>query len=117
MANKFSDEQLLRFKQAGFSAEEISLFEFNPSYAPTAEELDALIGTNAIAETLDILPKNLDRLFEHVELTYGVLLDENLPKDEFEHRVKLIAKQNPEYARQLVALLSLAEYVDLNEEE
>ena len=116
MATKFSDEQLLRFKQAGFSAEEISLFEFNPSYAPTEEELDALIGTNAIAETLAILPKNLNRLFEHIELTYGVLLDEDLPKEELEKRVKLIAKQNPEYARQLVALLSLTEYVIQNEE-
>lgn len=117
MANKFSDEQLLKFKQAGFSAEEISLFQFNPSYAPTEEELNALLTANDVIETLEILPENLDALFEQIELTYGVLLNEDLPADELKKRIELLAKQNPTLAKQIIALGVLDEYADLDNEE
>lgn len=117
MANKFSDEQLLKFKQAGFSAEEISLFQFNPSYAPTDEELNALLTANEVVETLDLLPENLDALFEQIELTYGVLLNEDLPADELKKRIEILAKQNPTLAKQVVSLAALDEYANLESEE
>ena len=117
MANNYSDEQLLRFKQAGFSAEEISLFMHNPAYAPTEEELEALIATNSVAETLDLLPENLDELFEQIELNYGVLLDENLPQAELKNRITILAKQNPTLAKQVAALCAITDYAGLNDED
>ena len=115
MANNFTDEQLLRFKQAGFSAEEISLFMHNPAYAPTEDELASLLVTNSLSEAVELLPENLDGLFEHVELTYGVLFEEGLKDDELVNRIKLLAKQNPELAKQIAALYSITEYAGLND--
>ena len=114
MAN-FTDEQLLRFKQAGFSAEEISLFMHNPAYAPTEEELDALLVTNSVSDALELLPENIDELLEHIELTYGVLFEEGLKDDELVKRIQLLAKQNPELAKQVAALYSITEYIGLND--
>ena len=117
MATNYSDEQLLRFKQAGFSAEEISLFMHNPAYAPTEEELEALLLTTSITNTLNVLPANLDELFEQIELTYGVILEENLPVAELAKRVELLEKQNPTLAKQVSALFAISEHAGLFDEE
>lgn len=117
MANKFSNEQLLMLKNAGFTAEEISLFEFNPKYAPTADELEAIMAVNSIAKTLEDIPENKQEFFNEINNTYGVLIDENLPQEELEKRVKLLAKQNPKLAKQVASLFVLIDFADNSEEE
>ena len=115
MANKFSNEQLLALKKAGFSAEEISLFEFNPAYAPTNEEFEAIFATNEIAQSLSFLPENQSAFFKQINDTYGVLFDQNLSEDELKQQVQILAKQNPTLAKQVASLFLLIDYAS-NEE-
>lgn len=112
MANKFSDEQLLQFKRAGFSAEEIALFEFNPKYAPTAEELDALIATKSIADTLAILPDNKEQLLKTIKSVYGIAFEKSKTPEELEKNIKILAEKNPELARQTAAMFMLTDYAE-----
>ena len=112
MANKFTDEQLIAFKRAGFSAEEVSLFAHNPKYAPTPEELEALIETNDVSNALKTLPKDLDKFFDDINRTYGVLFKSNIPQSQFEEAVKELAKQNPELAKQVVTFSLLLDYAE-----
>lgn len=112
MAQKFSDKELLEFIQAGFTAEEISLFGEKPAYAPTAEELDALIATNGLTQALDTIPENLPEFFAAIEKTYGVLINEKLSKTAFEAKVKELSKQNPELAKQVATLILLLDYAE-----
>ena len=112
MAQKFSDKQLLSFIQAGFSAEEISLFGENPAYAPTDDELEALIATNDITQAVDTIPDNLPEFFAEIEKTYGVLMNEKLSKAEFESKVSELAKQNPTLAKQVATLILLLDYAE-----
>ena len=112
MKKKFTDEQLIAFKNAGFSAEEVSLFAHNPKYAPTAEELEALIEANDVANALKTLPKDLDKFFDDINRTYGVLFKSNIPQAQFEEAVKELAKQNPELAKQVVTFALLLDYAE-----
>ena len=112
MATKFTDEQLMAFKRAGFSAEEVSLFAHNPAYAPTSEELEALIETNDVSNALATLPKNLDKFFEDINKTYGVLFKSNIHQKQFEEAVQELAKQNPELAKQVASLALLLDYAE-----
>ncbi len=117
MATKFTDEQLMAFKRAGFSAEEVSLFAHNPKYAPTPEELDALMETNDVEKTLESLPKNLDKFFEDINKTYGILFRSNIPQKQFEEAVQELAKQNPELAKQVASFALLLDYAEETSEE
>lgn len=115
MATKFTDEQLMAFQRAGFSAEEVSLFAHNPKYAPSPEELEALIETNDVAKTLNTLPKDLDKFFEDISKTYGILFKSNIPQKQFEEAVQELAKQNPELAKQVASLALLLDYAEETE--
>ena len=112
MATKFTDEQLIMFQRAGFSAEEVSLFMHNPKYAPTPEELEALMETNDISKTLKTLPKDLDKFFNDINKTYGVLFRSNIPQKQFEEAVAELAKQNPELAKQVATFAILLDYAE-----
>ena len=114
MATKFTDQQLMNFQRAGFSAEEVSLFAHNPKYAPTEEELEALIETNDVEKALKTLPKDIDKFFDEVNKTYGVLFKSNIPQKQFEEAVQALAKQNPELAKQVASFALLLDYAEDN---
>ncbi len=116
MATQFTDEQLIAFQRAGFSAEEVSLFMHNPKYAPNPEELEALSEANDVANTLKTLPKDIDKFFDDINRTYGVLFRANVPAKEFEESVQMLAKQNPELAKQVASLALLMDYAEKSEE-
>lgn len=108
----FTDEQILKFKNAGFSAEEISLFSHKPEYAPTEEELNAIQTVSDVAETLKYVPKNLKKFFKKIEKTYGVVISESSTEQEFEEGVKTLALKDPEFAKQVAAYASLIMFAE-----
>ena len=110
MATKFTDEQLLALSNAGFSAEEISLFQFDPSYAPNESELNSLTACNSIKQALDELPYDIPDLIERIQKTYGILIEQNLPKAEINKKIALLAKKDPALAKQTAVLLALVDY-------
>ena len=114
MAVKYNDKQIMALKQAGFSAEDIALFQHNPAYAPTPEELEAITSTKIIGDALKILPKDKKAFFNQIENTYGVLFEENLSEQEFQKRVELLAKQNPKLAEQVMTMILVSDYVEQN---
>lgn len=115
MSTNFTDEQLMAYKRAGFSPEEVSLFAHNPKYAPSQEELEALMETNDVAKTLNTLPKDLDKFFEDINKTYGVLFKSNIPQKQFQEAVEALAKQNPELAKQVASFALLLDYAEETE--
>lgn len=112
MAVKYNDKQIMALKQAGFSAEDIALFQHNPSYAPTAKEFEAIMATKDIGDALAILPKDKKAFFNQIENTYGVLFEEDLSEQELQKRVELLAKQNPKLATQVLTMIELSEYAE-----
>ena len=112
MSTNFTDEQLIAFQRAGFSPEEVSLFAHNPKYAPSQKELEALMETNDVAKTLNTLPKDLDKFFEDINKTYGVLFKSNIPQKQFQEAVETLAKQNPELAKQVASFALLLDYAE-----
>lgn len=111
MAKKFSDEELLRFKQAGFSAEEISLFQHNPEYAPTEEEFVAIETTNTIAEAVSALPSNREEFLDMIEKTYGLAFEKAKSQKELEQMFLQLAKKNPKFAAQVATYFQLIDLV------
>lgn len=108
----FTDEQLIKFKRAGFSAEEVSLFSHKPEYAPTEDELNSLLTANECADALKQLPEDLDKFFDDINKTYGVLFRANVPEKQFEESVQMLAKQNPELAKQVANLALLIDFAE-----
>ena len=110
MATQFTDEQLSALVNAGFSAEEITLFQFDPTYAPTESELNSLTATKNIKEAIDSLPSDINALIKKIESTYGILIKQNLPKKDLEEKVALLEQKDPELAKQAAILFTLVDY-------
>lgn len=112
MNQKFSDEKLLEFKQAGFSAEEIMLFMNDPSYAPTDEELDALMNVQAVSDAWEGVPDDADKFTKEFDEVFGeIAKDTTLSDAEREQKIKEKAQQYPELAKQVSSLYYLDEFV------
>ncbi len=117
MEQKFSDEKLLELRQAGFSNEEIALFLSKPEYAPTDEELEALMATEAVSNALDDLPEDLDEFSKKFQAEFGEIVeDKTLSEQEKSEKIKQKAAANPKLAKQIASLYFLNEYTSAEDE-
>ena len=108
---KFSEEELLRFKQAGFSAEEIMLFQHNPEYAPTIEECNALELTNALGDAMKLIPEDKQEFFELIDKTYGVAMTKATSREELRAMVLKLAQKDAKLAMQIATYLQMLDLV------
>ncbi len=111
MGKKFSEEELLRFKQAGFSAEEIVLFQHNPEYAPTLEECDAIELTNTLGDAMKLIPEDKKEFFGLIDRTYGVAMTKATSREELRAMILKLAQKDSKLAIQLATYLQMLDLV------
>ena len=110
MANKLTNEQIEKFRSAGFSEQEIALFNFNPEYAPNDEEFEAIVAIKNVSDALKMIPQDIDSFLDTVDKTYGEAIRSSTSEEEMKSKILEISKKDPKFAHQVVAYFLLDEY-------
>ena len=117
MANKLTNEQIEKFRSAGFSEQEIALFNFNPEYAPDDEEFEAIVAIKNVSDALKMIPQDIDAFLDIVDKTYGEAIRSSTSEDEMKSKILEISKKDPKFAHQVVAYFLLDEYASSDDDE